>query len=76
MQQKSNYTDLEINSIQLRPEFDIILNFYKLLILGMIKLKSLEYLDWFFFQTSNLTFVASEIKILFLQCYDNWQNDG
>jgi len=44
------------------------LNFYKLLILRTITLKFREYLDRNRFQTSHLTFAASEFMTLFLQC--------
>jgi len=41
---------------------DIIFNFYKLLALRMIQTK-IQWIFWLnFFQTSNLTFVASEIN--------------
>ena len=44
---------------------DIVFDFCKLLLSRAMSLQLGEYLDWFFFQTSNLTFIASEIKILF-----------
>jgi len=77
MQQKSNLKETPVlgssmsvlashNSVQLFSEFQTFaFNFYKLLILRTIQLKFSEYLEWFFFQATDFTFVASEIKILF-----------
>jgi len=47
---------------------NIIFYFNELLILRTIPLKLREYLDWIFFQANDLTFVAYEFDIPFLQC--------
>jgi len=66
MQQKSN----DWSEMNFSPIFhwisDIGFNFFKLLILRTKQLKFSEHLDWNSFQISDLTFVASEFKILFL----------
>jgi len=67
MQQRSiNWSENNLNpSIRWIP--DIVFNFRKVLILRTTLLKFSEYFDGNFIQTSDLTFVASEFKILFLQ---------
>jgi len=70
MQQKSNHwSDIYIQKISPIMHWisDIVFYFCTLLILWTIQLKFSEYLDWNSFQTSNSTFVESEIKIPFLQ---------
>jgi len=65
---KSQITDLKKYSVHSCTEFQTsFLILIKVLFQQTIQLKFSDYSDWDFYGISNLSFVASEINILFLQ---------